>query len=220
MRTIETVKILEENKDYIVCKKPSGIASEDGKSEGMPSLLANSENKPLVVHRLDKEVSGVMVFAKTSRMASELSRQITDKTFKKEYFAVVSGEVEEYGVLEDLLYHDSIKNKTYTVKRKRKGVKTAKLEFWRLGVSQTENGVVSLVKVRLYTGRTHQIRVQFASRQHPILGDRKYGSEINCQIALFSRAIGFNYKGEDKLFFELPQTIYPWDKFIKSFESL
>lgn len=210
---MKSVKILEENNDYIVCIKPSGVSSEDTKTKGMPSLLANGDNKPFVVHRLDKEVSGVMVFAKSSRMAAELTRQITEKTFKKEYLAVVSGEVEEHGIFEDLLYHDRIKNKTYTVKRERKGVKSAKLEFWRLGSAETENGVVSLVRVKLFTGRTHQIRVQFASRQHPILGDRKYGSETNCQVALFSYLLGFNNKGEEKILKAFPQNIFPWNCF-------
>lgn len=207
------MKILRDTEDHIVCIKPSGVTSEDGKVPGMPTLLADGDKKPLVVHRLDKEVGGVMVFAKTPKAAAELTRQITDKTFKKEYLAVVSGEVEEHGVLEDLLYHDRIKNKTYTVKRERKGVKPAKLEFWRVATAETENGIVSLVKVKLYTGRTHQIRVQLATRRHPILGDRKYGSQINCRIALFSRLIGFKNGGKDVEFTATPECVFPWNTF-------
>lgn len=210
---MKSVKILEENNDYIVCIKPSGVSSEDTNVSGMPSLLANGGNKPFVVHRLDKEVSGIMVFANNQRMAAELSRQITEKTFQKEYLAVVFGEVEEHAVLEDLLYHDRVKNKTYTVKRERKGVKPAKLEYWRMATCGTENGIVSLVRVKLFTGRTHQIRVQFASRKHPILGDRKYGSDVNCQIALFSHILGFKQGGEEKVFKALPQDGFPWDCF-------
>ena len=216
---MKSVKILEENNDYIVCIKPSGVSSEDTKTEGMPSLLDSGDNKPFVVHRLDKEVSGVMVFAKSSRMAAELSRQITEKTFQKEYLAVVSGEVEEHGIFEDLLYHDRIKNKTYTVKRERKGVKPAKLEFWRIASAETDKGVVSLVRVKLYTGRTHQIRVQFASRKHPILGDMKYGSEFDCKIALFSRMLGFDIKGERKIFTKTPDLHFPWGFFSKNLQN-
>ncbi|MBO5912942.1 MAG: RNA pseudouridine synthase [Clostridia bacterium] len=216
---MKSVKILEENNDYIVCIKPSGVSSEDTKTEGMPSLLDSGDNKPFVVHRLDKEVSGVMVFAKSSRMAAELSRQITEKTFQKEYLAVVSGEVEEHGIFEDLLYHDRIKNKTYTVKRERKGVKPAKLEFWRIASAETDKGVVSLVRVKLYTGRTHQIRVQFASRKHPILGDMKYGSEFDCKIALFSRMLGFDIKGERKIFTKTPDLHFPWGLFSKNLQN-
>lgn len=207
------IKILQDTAECVVCIKPSGVTSEDGKVPGMPTLLADGDKKPLVVHRLDKEVSGVMAFAKTPKAAAELTRQMTDKTFKKEYLAVVSGEVEEHGVLEDLLYHDRTKNKTYTVKRERKGVKPAKLEFWRLAVAETECGAVSLVKVKLYTGRTHQIRVQFASRKHPLLGDRKYGSEVNCQIALFSRLLGFKLGGKSVEFTAIPECAFPWDIF-------
>ena len=210
---MQNIKILENNKDYIVCIKPSGVLSEDGKANSLPLLLAEGEQRPLVIHRLDKEVSGVMVLAKTPKAAAELTRQITDKTFKKEYLAVVSGEVEEHGIFEDLLYHDRAKNKTYTVKRERKGVKPAKLEFWRLAVAETECGTVSLVKVKLYTGRTHQIRVQFASRRLPLLGDRKYGSGVNCQIALFSRLVGFKIGEKNVEFTAVPECIFPWDTF-------
>lgn len=210
------IRILQDTAGYIVCIKPSGVNSEDGKVPGMPTLLAQKDQKPLVVHRLDKEVSGVMVFAKNSATAAALSKQITDKTFKKEYIAVISGKVDEHGVLEELLYHDRAKNKTYTVKRERKGVKPAKLEYWRIASAETENGAVSLVRVKLYTGRTHQIRVQFASRKHPIWGDRKYGSEANGQIALFSRLVGFKDGGKDVEFTAGPESIYPWTLFLET----
>ncbi len=211
---IGEIVILEKSKGFTVCLKPSGVNSEDGKLFGMPTLIQQKTGvKPFVVHRLDKEVAGVMVFTNDSKTAADLSRQITDKTFRKEYLTVVSGEVDEHGVLEDLLYHDRIKNKTYVVNRERKGVKPAKLEFWRIGIAQTENGIVSLVRVKLYTGRTHQIRVQFASRRHPVLGDRKYGSQCDCKMALFSRLVGFELKGESYEFTALPDSVFPWELF-------
>ncbi len=207
----QKIEVLYSDQCVTACIKPSGVNSEDGKLFGMPTLLQQKTGvKPFVVHRLDKDVAGVMVFANNSKTAADLSRQITDKTFRKEYLTVVSGEVDEHGVLEDLLYHDRIKNKTYVVNRERKGVKPAKLEFWRIGIAETENGIVSLVRVKLYTGRTHQIRVQFASRKHPVLGDRKYGSQFDCKLALFSRLVGFEHKGKSFEFTALPNDTFPW----------
>ena len=211
---MENIKILEKTNEYIVCIKPSGILSEDA-SGGMPSLLADGNKKPLVVHRLDREVSGVMVFANDTKTAAELSKGITDKTFSKEYLAVVEGDVGSSTVLEDLLFYDRTKSKTYVVNRERKGVKKASLEFIKLASAETENGTVSLVKIKLHTGRTHQIRVQFASRKHPILGDRKYGSNINSKVALFSHKISFNLNGQNYEFKALPDNIYPWSLFDK-----
>lgn len=211
---MENIEILEKTKEYTVCIKPSGVLSEDT-AGGMPSLLADGNKKPLVVHRLDREVSGVMVFANGNKTAAELSRGITDKTFNKEYLAVVEGDVGSGTVLEDLLFYDRTKSKTYVVNRERKGVKKASLEFIKLATAETENGTVSLVKIKLHTGRTHQIRVQFASRKHPILGDRKYGSNLKCQVALFSHKISFNLNGQNHEFKALPDNIYPWSLFDK-----
>ncbi len=206
---MENIKILENTSEYIVCIKPSGILSEDA-SGGMPCLLADGNKKPLVVHRLDREVSGVMVFANGNKTAAELSRGITDKTFNKEYLAVVEGDVGSSTVLEDLLFYDRTKSKTYVVNRERKGVKKASLEFIKLATAEIENATVSLVKIKLHTGRTHQIRVQFASRKHPILGDKKYGSNINSKVALFSHKISFNLNGQNYEFKALSDNIYPW----------
>ncbi len=217
---MQEIKVLESNSDYIVCIKPSGVTSEDGKTAGLPTLLANGGEKSLVVHRLDREVSGVMVLANNQKTAAELSKQIADKTFSKEYLAVLEGITPENGVLEDLLYHDRIKNKTYTVKRERKGVKPAKLEFWRIATAETQDGEVSLVRIRLFTGRTHQIRVQFGSRKHPVLGDRKYGSAIGCQVALFSRLIGFKIGKNEVVFTAEPEDIYPWSLFDKNISEI
>ena len=209
---MKTVNILEKTKDYTVCVKPSGVLSEDG-VDGMPALLAAGGIKPLTVHRLDREVSGVMVFANTPKAAAELSRGITEKTFTKEYLAVVEGDTGECGFLSDLLFYDRNRSKTYVVRRERKGVKKASLEFVRLGVAEAENGTLSLVKITLHTGRTHQIRVQFASRKHPVSGDRKYGSSNNGQVALFSHKIGFVLNGKRQEYKALPDNAYPWSLF-------
>lgn len=209
---MENIEIFEKTNEYTVCIKPAGVLSEDT-SGGMPCLLADGDKRVLVVHRLDREVSGVMVFANDNKTAAQLSRGIADKTFNKEYLAVVEGDVGSGTVLEDLLFYDRTKSKTYVVNKERKGVKKASLEFIKLASAETENGIVSLVKIKLHTGRTHQIRVQFASRKHPILGDRKYGSSAKCLVALFSHKISFNLNGKTHEFKALPEKDYPWSLF-------
>lgn len=207
-------KIIYKDDDILVCIKPSGVTSEDGRSDGVPTLLAENGQKPLLVHRLDREVGGVMVLALNSAAAAKLSKSITDGTFNKEYLAVVCGKTEPCGVLEDLLYFDRSKNKVYTVKRERAGVKKAKLEYKTLGCKEQGGIDYSLVKIKLHTGRTHQIRVQFASRKLPVAGDRRYGSRVNCQTALFSHSVEFPGKNGNVLRFEaLPDYVFPWSLF-------
>ena len=122
---------------------------------------------------------------------------------------------EESGRLVDLLFHDKTKNKTYVVKKQRKGVKEAILTYERVGAKETETGELSLLKIKLETGRTHQIRVQFASRGHSLFGDRKYGSKLTGDIALFSHKISFICpESKERIeFLENPASITPWDLF-------
>ena len=189
------INILYDSKDLVVCEKPSGLVSEysNNASSSLPAVLAEQLGVKMLytVHRLDKEVSGAMVYAKTQKAASALTKQITDGTFKKEYIAVVPGKLpQDKARLCDLLFHDKQKNKTYVVKKKRAGVKEAILEYTLISYSADEN--LSTLRVRLLTGRTHQIRVQFASRGFPICGDRKYGSDIHTKpIRLHSRSLSF-----------------------------
>lgn len=199
------MEILYEDKNILFCVKPTGVLSQgDGKGrENMPALLSElcgSEIYP--VHRLDMEVGGVMVFAKNSQAAAKMSAiAASHEDFRKEYLAVVEGTPEKNGVLQDLLYHDKNKNKTYVVKRERRGVKKAKLSYEVLQTLTADDGrALSLVKVRLYTGRTHQIRVQFASRGYPIVGDRRYGASAvnNNKIHLFSYKIEFSSPFDEK----------------------
>ncbi|MBE6798662.1 MAG: RluA family pseudouridine synthase [Ruminococcaceae bacterium] len=206
-----TIEKVFEDEHIIVIIKPSGVSSEGGKGENITDLLELDE-KPLVVHRLDKEVSGLMVLAKNQKAAALLSGQIQNGEFKKEYLAVVEGEVEERGSLSDLLFHDRQRNKTFVVKKERKGVKEADLDFERLSVSEFEGTPLSKVRIRLHTGRTHQIRVQFGSRKHPVFGDRKYGSSFKGEFCLFSCFLSFNHPLTcEKLCFEArPADIVPW----------
>ena len=184
------IEILFQNDEYTVCKKPSGVMSEDGNAKGMPSLL-NENNPLLTVHRLDREVGGVTVYAKKSKSAANLMKQIQNGEFLKEYYAVVEGEVEPFGRYEDLLFKDSSKNKSFVVKRERKGVKKAILNYELVKTISVDDSKLSLVKVKLETGRTHQIRVQFSSRNHPVFGDKKYGSKCTDGFGLYLKKIVF-----------------------------
>ena len=194
----EEIKILYEDADTLVIDKPSGLLSEQ--SPKAPSvvntLLSHGKDGFLSpITRLDREVSGVMLLAKTPKSAAYYSSILADKEiFKKEYLAVISGSMEDKsGELHDLLFKDSAKNKSYVVKRMRRGVKAASLAYEVLA----EGDGCSLVHVVLHTGRTHQIRVQFSSRRHPLLGDRKYGGGDESPMGLLSYRLTFkNTKGK------------------------
>ena len=188
------MEILFEDRDIVVCVKPAGLDSE----HELPAALGNSI---YTVHRLDKNVGGVMVYAKNKEAAAELSKQIQNGQMVKEYFALVEGTPPEEGVLEDLLFKDSKKNKVFVVDRQRAGVKAAKLAYKRLTAGER-----SLVRVRLYTGRSHQIRVQFASRGFPLVGDKKYGARgKEKEIGLFSCCLTFEHKGKICVYSAIPQ---------------
>lgn len=196
------LEILYEDKHIICVVKPYGIMSQGNENthslcdDIADYLVSKGESgEVFVVHRLDKTTGGVMVYAKTKKAASKLSTMVAENKLFKTYLAVVGGSIEkESDTLSDLLYHDKQKNKTYVVKRERKGVKTARLTYNVLGVKDYVSNTVTLVKVKLHTGRTHQIRVQFASRKLPLVGDRKYGSTIFCSnIALWSHSLEFEH---------------------------
>lgn len=197
------MEILYEDKEIAVCIKQRGLLSQyDEKKPNMISLLkeiCGGEIYP--VHRLDREVGGVMVYAKTQKAASVLSARVADRSFDKIYLARVHGVPEnEKGIMEDFLYFDKGKNKSFTVKKERRGVKKALLEYELLET----DGSTSLVKVKLHTGRTHQIRVQFASRRMPLLGDRRYGAgDDEKTIALWSHFISFTHpESKERMVFE------------------
>ena len=210
--------ILYSDRHIVVCIKPVGVSSQDDGENSMVALLKRSENTHTIypVHRLDRDVSGLMVYAKTKKAAADLSAQVQDGTFKKEYTTVVNGvpDVPE-GELVDLLFHDRIKNKSYVVKRSRKGVREAILNYKVLKVGEIDGKPVSLVDIALVTGRTHQIRVQFSSRNMPLLGDKKYGGGNLCPIALMSTHLSFAHptSGENIDFCIAVPNTFPWDIF-------
>ena len=186
--SLSNLEILHRDEGIVVCVKPVGMDSEHQLPEALKEALGG-EIFPL--HRLDQNVGGVMVYARSKKAAAALSRAIQDGSMVKEYVAMVHGTPPESGDWTDLLFKDSRKNKVFVVKKQRAGVKSARLEYRLL-----QSGESSLVAIRLHTGRSHQIRVQFSSRGFPLVGDHKYGSRAE-QTApmLFSCRITFPYKG-------------------------
>ena len=192
------MQLLYQDNNIAVCVKPVGLDSEHELPDALKKELGG-EIFPL--HRLDKNVGGVMVFARNKLWAGKLSQTIANGQMIKEYVALVHGVPPEEGDWEDLLFKDSRKNKVFVVKKQRSGVKAARLVFRRL-----REGENCLVQIRLYTGRSHQIRVQFSSRGFPLMGDHKYGSRAKqTEPMLFSCRIRFPYGGKEVSFQALPE---------------
>lgn len=223
---MESLQVPFSDPSVLVCVKPAGCLAEAGPGANLPSLASAylAENKlpdeVFTVHRLDREVSGLTVLARSHEAASDLISQFSEHRVEKEYFAVLKGTpAEARAVLEDLLFRDAKRNKSYVVTRERKGVRRAKLEYRLLAEGADGAQPVSLVRIRLFTGRTHQIRVQFASRKLPLLGDGRYGGrDARCNIALFSCLLAFDHpKTRRRLrFYQAPdRDAFPWNLFPK-----
>lgn len=210
------MELIYVDSDIVVCIKPARVLSTD-EPGGLPELvrreLGDETADIRTVHRLDRVVSGLMVLARNAKAASDLSRQIRDGEFEKEYLAVVHGTPEaEAGTLRDLLGRDKARKMTFVAKEMAKGVQEAVLHYQVEGRAEG----LSKVKIQLETGRTHQIRVQFSSRGNPLVGERKYAVlEDPCEIALWSHRLGFTHPktGERAAFIKEPPKAYPWSEF-------
>ena len=207
------MELIYQDKDIIVCIKPPRVLSTD-EPGGVPDLVREALGDPdanvRTVHRLDRTVSGLMVLARRSKAASELSRQIREGEFQKEYVAVVHGSLpKEQDELRDLLCRNKQERKTYIVSEPGKDVQEAVLDYRVLNRAED----MTRIRIRLHTGRTHQIRAQFSGRGYPLVGDRKYGTiESDCEIALWSYRLAFKhpYSGKPMEFVVEPPMDYPW----------
>ena len=206
--------ILYQDTQLLVCVKPRGVLSTD-EPGGLPELLRAALKDPKAeirtVHRLDRVVGGLMVLARSRETARALSAQVEDRTFEKEYLAVVNGSLPPAGKMRDLLYRDRYTHTTQVVQELGKDVKEAVLTYRRI---DTAAGLTK-VAIRLETGRTHQIRVQFASRGLPLVGDQRYGRGEPVPIALWSHVLAFRHPGTGApMTFRLPPPEEPpWDRF-------
>ncbi|MBQ3532499.1 MAG: RluA family pseudouridine synthase [Oscillospiraceae bacterium] len=212
--------ILYEDAHLVLCCKPvNWLSEDDGSGKCMPRWLQQYYHDRgyndyiATVHRLDKVTGGVMVFSRRKEVTGKLTALVAEHRITKEYLAVLRGHPEKQeDTLTDLLFRDAAHNKSYVVKRMRKGVREARLSYRE--IDRTEE--LSLVRVRLHTGRTHQIRVQFSSRQLPLLGDIRYGSkDPDCSAALWSYRLAFTHPVTKKAVDVLlpPPAQYPWNLF-------
>ena len=204
------MEIVYADPRIVVAVKPAGVLSTD-EPGGMPQLLRQELGTPCIrtVHRLDAATGGVMVFARSAAAASILSGQVRDHRFRKIYLAVVRGDPGQGGIWRDMLGRDPVRRVTYIAREPGKDVRPAELSYEVLGSREG----LSLVRIRLHTGRTHQIRVQFASRGFPLVGDRKYGGgEEGESIALWSWRLEFTHPqtGAAMRFSKLPPRETPW----------
>ena len=209
------MEIVYLDSDILVCVKPARVLSTD-EPGGLPDLLREALGEPngdiRTVHRLDRVVSGLMVLARNAKAASELSRQIRENEFEKEYMAVVHGAPEEAGTLRDMLGRDKARKMTFVAQEPAKGIQEAVLHYQRQACADG----LSKVRIQLETGRTHQIRVQFSSRGFPLVGERKYAQiDDPCEIALWSYRLSFTHPATGKKveFIHEPPETYPWNLF-------
>ncbi len=220
------MEILYNDTDMTVAvKEPSLLSQSESTGNNIISRLnayyaeSGDASEAFPIHRLDKGVGGVMVFAKNQRAAAALSATVASRTLDKEYLAVIIGSPDEdEGIYKDLLFKDSSKNRSYVVTRKRAGVREASLEYRVVDRAEFDGEQVTLVLIKLHTGRTHQIRVQFSSRKTPLFGDKKYGGHGSGGIGLWSYRLTLNHPASNKrgVYSRLPSggvwDAFDWEK--------
>ncbi len=217
------IEIIYKTPDFVVINKTVGMPSQSDPT-GDPDAMtltaqtlreAGERDSLFLIHRLDRVVGGLLVFARNKESAAILSKTVSEQRMTKEYFAVAPGECGE-GEMRDYLYKDATLSKAFVTERKRAGVKEAVLDYKTLDIVKSGESCVSLVRVRLHTGRFHQIRAQFAARKMPLLGDKKYGSrDFSARTpSLFATRLAFEFKGKKIEVSCMPNlNNYPWSLF-------
>ncbi len=217
------IEIIFKNRDLVLISKKAGVPSQkdrsadaDAMSLTSDALRGQKENDSLwLIHRLDRVVGGLLVFARNKKSASLLSRLVAEGKIEKRYLAVVEGDAEG-GVMRDYIYKDSMSSKAYICNKERRGVKLAELEYTALEKIEMQGKIYTLVYINLISGRFHQIRAQFSHRKMPLVGDKKYGSRDLSQKmpALFAARLSFEIDGRMYTFSKFPsREEYPWNMF-------
>ena len=215
------IKVLYKDKHVLIVSKPVGVLSEESPKGGetITQLMSKQTGGYVgLVHRLDRITGGVMLLSCNEKTVGKLCNLVASGDYEKEYMAVIDGKPEkDEDFFDDLLYFDRKSSKSFIVSRPRNGVKDAKLSYKIIETVKAPAGEKTLVAIKLYTGRTHQIRAQFASRKLPLTGDVKYGSrDGGCRCALWSAAAKFIHpitKEEISVKDAPPTEEYPWNLF-------
>ena len=214
-----TPGIVYQDNFLIVCEKPYGVSSQKSTKANMIDMLEQKlKREVFVCNRLDITTTGLIVYAFDKSTCAAINAQLSGDSFEKEYLAIIHGRTKFEDKLEDYVYHDALTNKSFIVSEKKKNAKIAKLFYSTEKATTIKDDICSLVRIKLLTGRTHQIRVQFANQGHPLFGDGKYGAKDNSDLALHCSKISFAHPndGVTMMFSSEPPDKEPWNTFFKN----